>query len=169
MVDQFKNLKSDEKADALIALSHLGHTASDDEIGDFQLAQQFPFFDMILGGHSHAIVDTSFNNIPIYQAGAYLHFMGKIELEIKDKNIVSSNFSLINLDQYTQYDNGLQALIEGYNNEPELYEEIGYSEAFHSKASTGCFYTHALRAYMGADVSFQNTGGIRSRLDDGTL
>lgn len=169
MLANFKNVKKDEDADLLIALSHLGHNASDGEIGDFQLARNFGFFDMIIGGHSHALIDTTFNNTPIFQTGGYLHFLGKIELEIKDKSVVSSNFTLINLDKYSQFDTDLQARIENYNNDPELYEEIGFSEAFHSKASTGCFYTNAIREYMGADVSFQNTGGIRSTLDEGTI
>jgi len=169
VVRNFINVKKEEDADIFVALSHLGHSGNDREMGDFQLAKTNSFFDLIIGGHSHAIIDTSFNNIPIFQSGSRLRYLGKIELEISNKAIKSSKFSLINLDSYTNFDENLQALIENYNNDPELYEEIGFADEYHGKSATGCFYTNALRHYMGADVSFQNTGGIRSTLDEGTI
>jgi len=169
VVRDYMNVKNEENADLFIALSHLGHTGNEEEMGDFQLARNHNYFDMIIGGHSHAIIDTSFNNIPIFQSGARLHNLGKIEVEIKDKSIKSFKFSLINLDSYTQYDQELQAIIEDYNNDPELYEEIGFADTYHGKSATGCFYTNVLHYYMGADVSFQNTGGIRATLDEGTI
>ena len=169
VISNYSGTKESENADLIIALSHLGHNGFDGEMGDYQMARNIGFIDLIIGGHSHAIVDTSFNNTPIYQSGAYLHFLGKIDLEIINNSIHSSNFTLIDLDAYLQYDTDLLALIESYNNEPELYEEIGFSEAYHSKSETGCFYTTALREYMNADVSFQNTGGVRSTLDEGTI
>ncbi len=169
VVRDFTSVKSDENADLFIALSHLGHNGNEVTWGDFQLAQNNNFFDLIVGGHSHAIIDTVFNNTPIFQSGGYLNFLGKIELEIMDKTLLSSNFSLINLNNYKEHDLDLLTLIESYNNEPELYEEIGFSEEYHSKSSTGCFYTNAIRAHMQADVCFQNTGGIRKTLDKGTI
>ena len=169
IVGNFTNLKKEENADLLIALTHLGHNGNDEHIGDFQLAQQNPFFDLIIGGHSHAIIDTTINNTPIFQSGAYLHFLGKIELKLKGKELQSSKFTLINLDDYAPYDSELQAFIDDYNDWPELYKEIGYSDEYHSKSATGCFYTKAIREYMGADVSFQNTGGIRATLAKGPI
>lgn len=169
VIDNYKNVKNDEGTDLFIALSHLGLNGYGDNIGDFQLAQTSTIFDLIIGGHTHARIDTTINNTPIFQSGGYLNYLGKIKLEIKDKTIQSSSFSLINLNSYQEYDTKLSALIEDYNNDPNLYEEIGFSEEYHGKTSTGCFYTNAIRNYTGADVSFQNTGGIRSTLDEGTI
>jgi len=163
MIGDFESLKTQENADLLIALSHLG------EYSDFQMAIENSFIDVIIGGHTHAKTDTILNNIPIVQAGGYLNYLGKIELEIHNKALQSSNFTIINLNNYTESDAGLQALINEYNDWPELYDKIGYAEEDHSAAATGCFYTHALREYMNADVSFQNTGGVRSLLKKGTI
>ena len=169
VVQDFMNTKTQEDADLFIALSHLGLTSFEDNIGDFQLAHENFFFDMIIGGHTHAIIDTTISNIPIFQSGSYLHYLGKIELTIKNKSIQSVNYNLIDLDDYSQHDNILKAVIETYNDLPELKEIIGYSHQYHSRWQLGCFYTDAMRINMDVDVSFQNTGGIRTSLDQGNI
>ncbi|WP_319590486.1 bifunctional UDP-sugar hydrolase/5'-nucleotidase [uncultured Draconibacterium sp.] len=163
MVEDYSDLKQQENADLFIALSHLGAYT------DFQLAANTGFFDLIIGGHSHSIIDTVYQNTPIYQADAYLHYLGKIELSVKNQTLQHSEFTLINLDTYSAEDTQIKALIDEYNDWPELYEEIGYSTAFHSKMETGCFYTDAIKNWLNADVSFQNTGGVRSLLPQGTI
>lgn len=169
VVGDYANLKEQEDADLYIALSHLGHQSYGDILGDFNLAKRCPYFDLIIGGHSHAIIDTSFQGIPVFQSGSYLHYLGKIELRVNNKTIQKVNFSLINLDSYSTRDQEIQMLIEDYNDQPELYEVIGQSAVTHSKAETGCFYTDALRKYMQVDVTFQNTGGIRTLLLKGDI
>ncbi|MDX8339962.1 bifunctional UDP-sugar hydrolase/5'-nucleotidase [Draconibacterium sp. IB214405] len=159
----YSNLKEQEDADLLIALTHLGATL------DNLLAANNPFFDVIIGGHSHSMLNTVSNGIPVYQAGSYLHFLGKIELTIKDRELQNSGFTLIDLDEFEEKDEQIQALIDEYNDWPELYKEIGYSSANHSKLATGCFYTDAIKTYLNADVSFQNTGGVRSVLYEGPI
>lgn len=169
IVNKYANTKTDENADLFIALSHLGYNGFDKNMGDFQLAQQFPFFDLIIGGHSHAIIDTVVNSIPIFQANCYLNYLGKIKLTIKNRAIKSIKFDLINLNNFTQFDKELQAIIDNYNDCPELDEVIGYSQHYHSRSQLGCFYTDALRLQTKTDVAFQNTGGIRSGLDKGNI
>ncbi len=60
-------------------------------------------------------------------------------------------------------------LIAEYNNKPEFFEEIGTSMKYHNSAETGCFYTEALLTVTGADIVFQNYGGIRAGLDYGAI
>ncbi|WP_297087504.1 bifunctional UDP-sugar hydrolase/5'-nucleotidase [uncultured Draconibacterium sp.] len=163
IVGNYNTLKEQEDADLLVALSHLGAYT------DFELAAQNSFIDMIIGGHSHSLIDTIFRETPIFQAGGYLHYLGKIELSIKNREIQDVKFTLIDLDHSVNKDATIQSIIENYNDWPELYEEIGYSAAYHSKMATGCFYTDAIRRYLNTDVSFQNTGGIRSLLFEGPV
>lgn len=132
VIGNYSSLKTQEGSDLLLVLSHLGYPSNENKIGDFGLAQQYPFIDLIIGGHSHAIIDTIFNNTPVFQSGGYLNYLGKIKLEVKDKSIVSSTFSLIDLNSYSDYDENLSSLIDSYNDWPELYETIGVSEANHS-------------------------------------
>ena len=166
VVFQYSNLKEQEGSDLYIALSHLGHDGWEGALGDYQLAMQFPYFDLIIGSHSHRVIDTTINNIPIFQAGSYLNYLGKIELSVENKKLNSADFELINLNSYDEFDPEIQAVIDEYNDLPYLNEVIGYSHTFHEKYRVGCFYTDALRDVMNTDVTFQNSGGVRSSLDE---
>ena len=169
VVSQYQDIKEQENSDLYIALSHLGHNSYYGALGDFQLASQFPYFDLIIGGHSHYKIDTVINNIPVFQAGAYLNYLGKIELVVKDKKIDSITFTLIDLNTYIEYDSELKKVIDDYNSLPYLNEVIGFSHIYHDIPGVGCFYTDALKGIMNVDVSFQNTGGVRSGLDEGDI
>lgn len=169
VVSQYANVKEQVDSDLYIVLSHLGHDGYGGSLGDFQLAHQFPYFDLIIGGHSHSEIDTTVNDIPIYQASSSLNYLGKIELTVNDKEIQTIDYELIDLNQYQEYDDEIAALVDEYNDAPYLNEVIGYSHTFHSQSQVGCFYTDALRSVMNTDLTFQNTGGVRSSLDEGDI
>ena len=173
IVSQYSNLKEQENADLYIALTHLGifefYEETADRFDDFKLAKQFPYFDMIIGGHTNYLMDTVINGIPVLAANKYLNYLGRTRLTIKDKSIESIHSDLIDLNTYTEYDADLKTKIDDYNSSmPFLDDFIGYSHLNHDYA-TGCFYTDALREYMNVDVSIQNTGGVRAGLDEGDI
>ncbi|MDA3905185.1 MAG: bifunctional UDP-sugar hydrolase/5'-nucleotidase [Bacteroidales bacterium] len=168
IVAQYSNIKEQENSDLYIALSHLGFDKSWG-FGDVQLAMQFPYFDLIIGGHSHSLINTTVNEIPIFQAGSYLNYLGKIVMTITDKYIESINYELINLNTISEYDSELKADIDEYNNLPYFDEVIGFSQIYHSQSQVGCFMTDALREQMNVDISFQNSGGVRSDLNQGDI
>lgn len=165
----YSNVKEQENADLFIALTHLGFESFGGSISDSGIAMQFPYFDLILGGHSHQIVNNSVNGIPIYQSGSYLNYLGKAELTITNKAIESVNYELINLSNYQEFDADLKAVIDDYNDLPYLNEVIGNSHAFHDRSKVGCFYTDAIRGVMNVDMTIQNNGGIRSTLNEGDI
>ena len=170
VVSQYVNIKEQENSDLYIALTHLGHDGYGENLGDFQLAEQFPYFDLIIGGHTNQLLDTVVNNIPIYQAGSYLSHLGKIELSLEDKQLESISYELIDLNSYSDYDIEIKTVVDGYNNSMSFLDDvIGYSHSYHAKYKVGCFYTDALRNTMNVDVTFQNTGGVRSDLDEGDI
>ena len=168
VVSKYKDVKKDEESDVFVALTHLGHS-SNSNLGDVQLAQQFPYFDLIIGGHSHQEINTKENNIPIYQSGSYLRNLGKIELTIKNKSVINSKYTLINLDKVNEFDAELKKDIDDYNDLPDLKEVVGNSVIYHEKHQVGCFYAEAIKNTMNVDVSFQNSGGVRSYLDKGDI
>ncbi len=163
VISNYAQLKESENADVFIALTHLG------ESSDYNIANNYPYFDLIIGGHSHSKLNTEINNIPIYQAGSNLNYLGKIELEIEHKIIVKSSYTLIDLNNYQEFDSVIKELIDTYNVNANLNDVIGYSEAYHNKSSVGSFYSDALRMQMDVDITFQNTGGIRATLNEGDI
>lgn len=174
ILGEYSDLKEEQESDLLILISHLGHNADDHGTCDYSVARHFPFFDAIIGGHSHSIQDTTINGVPIYQSGANLNLLGKITFTIKNRKIVSEDFELIDLNEYAVRDEELQSIIDSYidsyNNNPVFQEVIGTNSVYMTKnQSVGCFYTDAMRGYLDADMSIQNPGGIRSDLDEGEI
>ena len=164
IIGNYDNLKEVTGSDLVVLLSHLGTGA------DFSMAAGYPYMDLIIGGHSHAVIDTTINNIPIYQCGSYLRYLGKITLKVLDGGIVDEEFELINLSAYPFIDSDLAGVIDGYNDVPELDEVIGYSETWLGRSSgLGCFYTDILMKALDADLSIQNSGGLRTDLDQGDI
>jgi len=163
IINNFSQIKESENSDLYIALTHLGVST------DTFIASNYPYFDMIIGGHSHSKVNKTINDIPIFQAGSNLNYLGKIKLIIKDKKIESLTYELIDLSTYTNFDSTLKGVIDTYNEDANLDEVIGYAEANHTRSQVGYFYTDILRNKMNVDVTFQNTGGIRASLNEGDI
>lgn len=163
VLDNFRNLESEEEADLLIALTHLGTSI------DTELAESYPIFDAIIGGHSHQYVDMDVDGIPIVQASSYLQWLGRLQFIISNGKVISESVSFTNLDDYDQVDAALKSTIDSYNNTPQFDEVVGYSNSYLDRSELGCFYTTALKEYMDVDASFQNGGGIRSDIDEGDI
>ena len=168
VVGDYHDVKIQEDSDLFIALTHIGHTKSN-SLGDFQLAQQFPFFDLIIGGHSNGKINTVINDIPVFQAGGNLNYVGKIEMVIRDKKVQIIEFELIDFSTITNEDSTIKSIIDTYNDEPFFKEVVGYSEIYHQRAQVGNFTADALRRQMNVDIAFQNTGGVRANLDNGDI
>lgn len=163
VVDDYAAVKDSEDSDLYIALTHLG------ENSDRSLAINYPYFDVIIGGHSHTTTNTIVNGIPIYQAGSNLRYLGKLELKIEDEQIVDRSYELINLANYNEYDSTIKSLADTYNVDANLDQIIGFAADHHSRSEVGNFYTHALLNEMNVDITFQNGGGVRSDLDEGNI
>jgi 2',3'-cyclic-nucleotide 2'-phosphodiesterase (5'-nucleotidase family) len=169
VVTDYSGLKESEGADLYIALTHLG-MYDPPYFGDPKIAYDYPYFDMILGGHTHSPTATEINNMPIFQAGSYLSHLGKVELKLNETGIASYTSELIDLSTYPSYDTQLKNKIDAYESSLTFLEDvIGYSHNDHDRYQMGCFYTDALKAYLNVDVALQNTGGVRTGLDPGDI
>lgn len=150
-------------ADLVVALTHYGRD------GDKMILEQHDFVDLVVGGHNHAVYSEKVEGRYMVQSGSNLRLLTKLSLTVEDGEIVDYRHEIINLDDVTETDESLEQLISSYNNKPEFFEEIGTSLRDHNTSETGCFYTDALRTITGADVVFQNYGGIRAGLDYGSI
>jgi 5'-nucleotidase len=84
-------LKRKEKCDVIICLSHLGSDTTKNVVNDFEIAYKTRYIDVIIGGHSHSMIDnTTFRNaagkpVVITQEGKSGFYLGKVELELEKK------------------------------------------------------------------------------------
>ena len=86
-------LKYDEKCDLIICLSHLGYNYKEKKVNDVVLAQQSKNIDLILGGHTHTLLEKpiSYKNsdgkeIVVAQVGWAGIRLGKIDYVFENGN-----------------------------------------------------------------------------------
>lgn len=81
-------LKKNKKCDLVICLSHLGSDAMAKEVNDFQVARETRNIDVIIGGHSHTMLENATETnldgrkVVIAQMGKSGLYLGRIELEL---------------------------------------------------------------------------------------
>lgn len=81
-------LKRSKKCDLIICLSHLGSDGKAKEVNDFQVARETRYIDVIIGGHSHTLLDNAKETnldgkaVVIAQVAKSGWYLGKIELEL---------------------------------------------------------------------------------------
>ncbi|MCX6304583.1 MAG: bifunctional UDP-sugar hydrolase/5'-nucleotidase [Bacteroidetes bacterium] len=142
----------------LIALSHLG---IDDDI---RLADSVPGFDVIIGGHSHTLLNQPrfANGVMIVQAGSNLKYVGKTTLAVADGKVVGRNDEVILVSSLKKEDRGLRALIDMYNDNQEFNKIVGTAEKpLEGEDELGSLMADALTSQLQVDFAFQNRGGIR--------
>lgn len=154
-VKKYKTYK--DSSDIFICLDHLGYE------DDIKLAEEFPYFDIIIGGHSHTVLKEGVheNNTFILQAGSYLKYCGVLNLKVVNHKIVAEKDSLINLYKQKSIPE-ISKIIKKYNNNPGLNVVIGKAEkTIKGKDELGSMMTDAMRDTLKVDIAFQNNGGIR--------
>lgn len=154
--DNYKNLGDD--ANVFVALSHLGSDV------DINLTTHLPNLNVILGGHSHTIIQnpTPTNGVYIAQAGSGLNYLGQIKLTLENGKVVGTEGSLIDLNAQTDEDTNIKAMIDSFNTNNNLQTIIGHAASTISgKDQLGDLMTDAMTDIHGLDIAFQNGGGIR--------
>ena len=164
-VDEIEN-----QVDLIIALTHLGLS------GDESLASAVDGIDIVIGGHSHTVMwaPETVENTRIVQAGAYGKYVGRIFLEYDVENHEIDNFSyeLIEVKHPPLEENEkIKEIVENYDNiiSPIVDVIIGYTENAISGPKLGEMVAKSFRENTGADVGYQNYGGIRNYIPAGNI
>ncbi len=176
---EIRRLK-DEGAHIIVVLSHMGLE------DDMQLARTREI-DAILGGHTHRLLKEPqiAGRTLITQAGSNFTHAGRLSLYYSRPagRILSFSHALVPLyvDKYGQYD-AVEKIIDNRLADvvSEMSRIIGQSEirmsrsltgeaAQHGELAIGNFQADIMRAVAGADIAFQNTGGIRADIPKGDI
>ena len=97
-------LKSEEKCDLIICLSHLGYKYDNfpEKICDLNLAKKTKDIDLIIGGHTHTFMKEPIkvknvidNDVIINQVGCFGLFLGQIDFFFDQNNNKTFNSSLL--------------------------------------------------------------------------
>jgi 5'-nucleotidase len=162
--------KSDD-IDLTILLTHIGYES------DLELAKLLKpewGVDMIIGGHSHTILDKpgKVNNILVAQAGVGTNQIGRFDITVDDdtNSIIDSKWQLIEInDKIAEPDKKLEEYIASYQGEVDkkyntlickLQTELTHPQR-EIETSLGNFVADALAERADCDVVFVGSGSIR--------
>lgn len=163
-------IRRTENPDLVIALSHMGY------FQDRKFASRSTGIDIIVGAHTHHNITDApaipnadgSRDVVVLQAGSHGKFLGKLDVEVKDKKVVRYDNALIriNAENAPAQDATVQALAEAaYAPFRAKFDQVvGYTKTTiirrgDVQSTMGNFLSDSVAAIFGTDLS--SAAGIR--------
>ena len=147
-----------DKCDVVLLLSHLGYTT------DVEFSAELPWVDIIVGGHSHTQIKGGeiHNGILITQNAKSVPFATHSTLVLQDGNVVEKKAELIAVKGMKGENKTVAELVRYFSENPAFKRVLAVAETpFDCNEELGCMVCEAYLAETGADLSYQNAGGVR--------
>ena len=175
--------KLENKADVIIALSHLGMDPSSTERSDI-VAEKVDGIDLIVDGHSHTVLEEGkmVGNTMIVQAGEFDKNVGHVDILVKDGKVSSITAKLISKEEgeALEADSDVVAIVEEIKEANDLITEevVGNTEiklegarefVRTGETNLGNLITDSMLDFTGADIALTNGGGIRDSIQIGDI
>lgn len=147
-----------KEVDVYILLSHVGFE------DDVALAEKFPYFDLIIGGHTHTQLKGGelHNGVLITQNENKLKLATLTTLQVKDGKVVGKQAENIDVKHFPVKNEAAKSLVRFFASNPEFKRVLTTAESdFSNVEQLGSLMCDALRETTGADIALQNGGGVR--------
>jgi len=162
------------EVDLIVAITHAGIE------GDRAFAKAVPGIDVIVGGHSHTRLTAPVEEgaTVIVQAGSNGRDMGRLDLIVEDRKVISHKGLLIapTAVDVTPTAAMAEPLAKILKLQATLESEvIGETTqaltrgGYHMEQPIGSFIADSLKLAAGADVGLVNSGGVRADFDRGPV
>ncbi|MDM5299374.1 bifunctional UDP-sugar hydrolase/5'-nucleotidase [Bacillus pumilus] len=179
MTDPFDSIREmlDEvrgQADVILLLSHLGI------IHDREVARDFPEIDLILGSHTHHLLENGEMNNGVLLACAekYGHYIGCVELTVdtKQKQLIEKKATVQSVDQLiSESEEAMTTLKQAERRATSMMQEEVTS--IKTKLETKWFdesplpqlLTDAMKDWCAADIGMMNAGMVLDSLEAGVV
>lgn len=155
-IQKFRFLR--EKCDVVLLLSHLGYNT------DVAFSAELPWVDIIVGGHSHTQIQGGemHNGILITQNSKSIPFATHSTLVLQDGKVVEKKAELIAVKGMKGENTTVAELVRYFSENPAFKRVLAVAETpFDCNEELGCMVCEAYLAETGADLSYQNAGGVR--------
>lgn len=164
------------QAEFLVALSHIGYEE------DLKLAEACPELDVIIGAHSHTVLErpVRVGKTLICQAGSYGRYLGQLDMLVRDGDVAKHRGFLREMNDAVPEDPKVKAVVDEYAS--KLEERLGQVIAQTTvdldgerdnlrsrETNLGNLICDLLRDYTRADVCLVNAGGIRASVPAGPI
>ena len=147
-----------KECDVVLLLSHLGYN------DDVKFSADLPWVDIIVGGHSHTQLEGGeiHNGILITQNMKSLKNATHATLVLENGKVVSKKAERIAIDKQGNKNATLTELVRYFSENPAFKRVLAVAETpFDNNEELGCMVCDAYMAETGADLSYQNAGGVR--------
>ena len=147
-----------EQCDILILLTHCGFEA------DVEFAKKFPYFDLIIGGHSHTKLDKPefHNGVLITQTENKLKYVSHTQIEVENHKVVNKTTHLVPVKKFNKSVPEIQAMVDKFSDNKELQRPVvTIDEDLTTFNELGYLLCDGLQKMTDADIAIQNFGGIR--------
>lgn len=147
-----------KECDVVILLSHLGYDT------DVEFSKDLPWVDLIIGGHSHTQLKGGemHNNVFITQNVNRLKQITHTTVVVEDGKVVSRTAENIAVRGEKNENKVIAELVRYFSENPAFHRVLATAETpFVEKEELGCLMVDAYMVENGADLSYQNAGGVR--------
>ena len=145
---------NESDGDVKVLLSHMGHDR------DLALAARYNGYDVIIGGHTHKLLDTIVNGTVVGQTQRKLKNVGVTKVKMRGSKVVNIEYMNISLKKYAK-DAEIEAQIKEIEANPALQEVVG--SMAHSTNHVGLcnLQTKIIKEATGAEIGIYHRGGVR--------
>ena len=147
-----------KECDVVLLLSHLGYK------DDVKFSAELPWVDIIVGGHSHTQLNGGemHNGILITQNTKGLKYATHSTLVLDGGKIIGKKAERITVAGQGGKNETLTELVRYFSENPAFKRVLAVAETpFDNNEELGCMVCDAYMAETGADLSYQNAGGVR--------
>ncbi|MGM1047905.1 MAG: bifunctional metallophosphatase/5'-nucleotidase [Bacillota bacterium] len=161
------------QVDVVIVMSHLGITA------DKAIADRVSGIDIILGGHTHHVLEEPLfiNGTAVCGAGKFGHYVGKVELE---RRAPQEHFTVMSGRcipvEHTEIDPEVEnaVLIHREQAEERLQEAVAVTDRklevdYEKESSLANLLAQAVRNHTNTDIAIVNSGQLLGHLPAGQI
>lgn len=147
-----------EECDVVLLLSHLGYKT------DTTFSASLPWVDIIVGGHSHTQLQGGelHHGLLITQNGKGLPYATHSTLTLQGDKVVDKRAELIPIAKQQGENQTVAELVRYFGQNPAFKRVLAVADTpFEKKEELGCLMCDAYNAETGAEISYQNAGGVR--------
>lgn len=142
------------KVDVLVLVSHMG----DDR--DLELLADGVPYDLVIGGHTHVLRDTTVNGTLLTQAGKNLANVGVTTIRLRGRRIAQIDYRTVSLDGYSEAPE-YRALVDESYADPQLNAPVGVFGREADKWGVANWMASAIAGEAGAEIGIYHIGGVR--------
>ena len=154
-----ESLRDVEALDLVVVLSHLGFPQ------DVKLAREVDGIDVLVSGHTHNRMAAPVieSGAIIFQSGCHGAFIGRLDLEVRDRKVVAHTHRLVPIDESLAEEPAMHSLVEEVLaphrtmlNEVVGHTEMGMDRYSMLSASMDDVLLEAISTAAGVDIAFSN-------------